>query len=77
MEFGDTSDEEAPPPPPKNIDLLKNMQMQIVAMLQGMENDSSLRQGLVTAIAQNVWHGMLHSSLLMELGGMHARNRHN
>ena len=28
------------------------MQMQIVAMLQGMENDGSLKQGLVTAIAK-------------------------
>ena len=36
MEFGDTSDKEAPPAPPRNKDLLKNMQMQIVAMLQGM-----------------------------------------
>ena len=43
MEFDDASDEEAPPPPPKNRDLSKNMQMQIVAMLQGMENDGSLR----------------------------------
>ena len=43
MEFGDASDEEAPPPPPKNRDLSKTMQMQIVAMLQGMESDGSLK----------------------------------
>ena len=52
MEFGDTSDEEAPPAPPRNKDLLKNMWMQIVAMLQGMENDGSLQRGSVTAIAK-------------------------
>ena len=52
MEFGDASDEEAPPPPPKNRDLSSNMRMQIVAMLQGMENNGSLRQGSVTAIAK-------------------------
>ena len=52
MEFGDTCDEEAPPAPPRNKDLLKNMWMQIVAMLQGMENDGSLRRGSVTAIAK-------------------------
>ena len=52
MEFDDASNEEAPPPPPKNKDLLKNTQMQIVAILQGMENDGSLQQGLVTAIAK-------------------------
>ena len=39
MEFGDASD----PPPPRNRDLLKTMQMQIVAMLQGMESNGSLK----------------------------------
>ena len=43
MEFGDASNEEAPPPPPKNRDLLKTVQMQIVAMLRGMESNGSLR----------------------------------
>ena len=43
MEFGDASDKEAPPPPPRNRDLLKTMQMQIVAMLQGMESNGSLK----------------------------------
>ena len=52
MEYGDASNEEAPPLPPKNKDLSKNMRMQIVAMLQGMEIDGSLRQGLVTTIAK-------------------------
>ena len=52
MEFGNASDEEAPPAPPRNKDLLKNMQMQIVAMLEGMENDGSLQRGLVTTIAK-------------------------
>ena len=52
MEFGDASDEEAPPAPPRNKDLSKNMWMQIVAILQGMENDSSLQRGSVTAIAK-------------------------
>ena len=61
MEFGDTSDEEAPPPPPRNKDLLKNMWMQIVAMLQGMENDSSLQRGSVTTIAKRF--GMAHCTV--------------
>ena len=52
MEFGDASNEEAPPPPPRNRDLLKTMQMKIVAMLQGVESDGSLQQGSVTTIAQ-------------------------
>ena len=46
MEFGDASDEEAPPAPPRNKELLRNLRMQIVAMLQGMENDGSLRKSL-------------------------------
>ena len=53
MVFGDASNEEAPPPPPKNRDLSKTVQMQIVSMLQGMESDSSLKRGLVTAIAKS------------------------
>ena len=52
MEFGDASNKEAPPPPPKNRDLLKTARMQIVSMLQGMESDGSLKQGLVTAITK-------------------------
>ena len=52
MEFGDASDEEAPSAPPRNKDLSKNMWMQIVAMLQGMENDGSLQRGSVTTIAK-------------------------
>ena len=61
MEFGDASDEEAPPPQPRNKDLSKNMQMQIVAMLQGMENDGSLRRRSVTAIAKIF--GMAHCTV--------------
>ena len=64
MEFGDASVEEAPPAPPRNKDLLKNMWMQTVAMLQGMENDGSLQRGLV-------------SSSLMEEGSVHVHHRHN
>ena len=45
--------------------------MQIVAMLQEMENDSPLRRGLVTAIAKRFGVVCLHSSLLMEEGGVH------
>ena len=52
MEFGDASDEETPPGPPKNKDLLRNLQVQIVSMLQGLENDGSLRRGSITAIAK-------------------------
>ena len=52
MEFGDASNEEAPPAPPRNKDLTRNLRMQIVAMLQGMENDGSLQRGLITAIAE-------------------------
>ena len=52
MEFDNTSDEEAPPAPPRNKDLSKNMWMEIVAMLQGMENDGSLQRGLVTTIVK-------------------------
>ena len=43
MELGDASDKEAPPPPPRNRNLSKTLQMQIVAMLQGMESDGSLK----------------------------------
>ena len=43
MEFGDASNKEAPPPPPRNRVLAQTMRMQIVAMLQGMESDSSLK----------------------------------
>ena len=52
MEFGDASDEEAPPAPPRNKDLTRNLRIQIVSMLQGMENDGSLRRGSITAIAK-------------------------
>ena len=52
MEFGDASDEEAPPPPPRNKGLSKTVQMQIVAMLQGMESIGSLKRGSVTTIAK-------------------------
>ena len=41
-----------PPPPPKHRDLSKTVQMQIVSMLQGMESDGSLKQGLVTTITE-------------------------
>ena len=51
-EFGNASDEEAPPAPLRNKDLSKNMQMQIVAMIQGMENDGSLQRESVTAITK-------------------------
>ena len=43
MEFGDASDKQAPPPPPKNIDLLEIVRMNIVAMIQGLESNSSLK----------------------------------
>ena len=57
MEFGDASDEEAPPAPPRNKDLLRNVWMQIVVMLQGMENDGSLQRGSVTTITKDfAWH---------------------
>ena len=52
MEFGDASYEQVPPPPPSNRDLSKTMQMQIVAVLQGMESDGSLKRGSVTAIVK-------------------------
>ena len=52
MEFGNASDKEAPPAPPRNKDLLRNLRMQIVVMLQGMENDGSLQRGSITAIAK-------------------------
>ena len=52
MEFGDASDKEAPPAPPKNKDLTRNLRVQIVSMLQGLENDSSLRRGSITTIAK-------------------------
>ena len=52
MEFGDDSDEEAPPAPPKNKDLPRNLWVQIVSMLQGLEKDGSLRRGSITAIAK-------------------------
>ena len=52
MEFGDASNEEAPPAPPKNKDLPRNLWVQIVSMLQGLDNDGSLRRGSITAIAK-------------------------
>ena len=52
MEFGNASDDEAPPAPPRNKDLSRNMWMQIVVMLQGMENNRLLRRGSVTTIAK-------------------------
>ena len=52
MEFGDASNEEAPPAPPRKKDLLRNVRMQIVAMLQAMENDGSLQRGSITASAK-------------------------
>ena len=74
MEFGDASDEEAPPPPPKNRDLLRDMQMQIVVMLQGMENDGSLRHGSVTTIAKRF--GMACCTV-HHLWNRHMHHRHN
>ena len=61
MEFGDASNEEASRPPPRNKDLSKNMQMQIVVMLQGMENKSSLQRGLVTTITKRF--GVAHCTV--------------
>ena len=52
MEFGNASDEEAPPAPPRSKDLTRNLRMQIVSMLQGLGNNSSLRRGSITAIAK-------------------------
>ena len=52
MEFGDASDEEAPPAPPRNKDLTRNLRVQIVLMLQGLENDGSLQRGSITTIAK-------------------------
>ena len=52
MEFGDASDEETPPTAPKNKDLPRNLWVQIVSMLQGLENDGSLQRGSITAIAK-------------------------
>ena len=74
MEFGNASLTRRHPLHPQGIErFVKNyMQMQIVAMLQGMESDSSLKGGSMTTIAKKVWHGMLHSSLLMEVGSVHA-----
>ena len=61
MEFGDTSDEEAPPAPPRNKDISRNLRMQIVVMLQGMENDGSLQRGSITAITKRF--GMAHCTV--------------
>ena len=61
MEFGNTSEEEAPHARPRNTDLSKSMQMQIVVMPQGKENDGSLQRGLVTAIAKRF--GMAHCTV--------------
>ena len=53
MEFGDASDEEeAPPAPPRNKDLMRNLRVQIVSMLQGLDNDGSLQRGSITTIAK-------------------------
>ena len=52
MEFGDASDEEAPPAPPRNKDLTRNLRVQIVLMLQGLESEGSLQRGSITAIAK-------------------------
>ena len=61
MEFGDASNEETPPAPPWNKDLTRNLRVQIVSMLQGLENDSSLRRGLITAIAKRF--GVAHCTV--------------
>ena len=73
MEFGDTSDKETPPAPPRNKDLSRNFRMQIVAMLQGMENDSSLRRGSITAITKrfSMAHCTVHC-LWKRVAHMHA-----
>ena len=61
MEFGNASNEGAPPAPPRNKDLSRNLRMQIVAMLQGMENDGSLRRGSITAITKRF--GVAHCTV--------------
>ena len=52
MEFGNTSNKEAPPPNPKKREMLKHAQLRMISMPQGMEEDNSLQQGSITFIAK-------------------------
>ena len=52
MEFGDASNEEAPPPNPKKREMLKPAWLQMISMLQAMDTDDGLKQGLITTIAK-------------------------
>ena len=47
MEFGDASDDEAPPPNPKKRELMKSAWLQMISMLQAMDTDDDLKQGLI------------------------------
>ena len=52
MELGDASDEEAPAPCPRKRDMSKYLQLQMISILQGMQDDNGLWRGLITIIAK-------------------------
>ena len=76
MEFGDASKKEAPPAPPRNKDTKK---------FEDADCFDAPRDGEQWLIAkrigdrhcQKIQHSTLHSSLLMEEGGTHVRQKHN
>ena len=43
MELGDASDKEASPPCPRKREMSKNMWLQMISMLQGMDTNDSLK----------------------------------
>ena len=62
MEFEDASNEDAPPPNPKKREMMKHAQLQMISMLQVMDTDNGLKQGLISTIAKrfDVAHSMVY-----------------
>ena len=52
MELGDSSNEEAPPPCPRKREMLKNSQLQMISILQGMQDNDGLQRGSITIVAK-------------------------
>ena len=64
MEYGDTSDEEAPPCDPKSNNLTKKEQSKVISMVVDMETEDGLKRRAVMVVAKKIgWHIQTYSTI--------------